>query len=109
MKSFVVVALFAALMQAPPSRFQQRTFQPRDGATILYGQAVPNDYDPGQPRPLVLALHPGQRNDTAYYGAQYMRQIFLPGLRALNPIMIAPDCPTRAWSDPPAEKAVMAL
>ena len=28
-----------------------------------------------------------------------MRSVFLPGLRELNPIMVAPDCPTRAWSD----------
>jgi predicted peptidase len=38
-----------------------------------------------------------------------MRDIFLPGLRDLDPIMIAPDCPTRAWTDPGAEQAVMAL
>jgi predicted peptidase len=38
-----------------------------------------------------------------------MRTVFLPGLRDLDPIMVAPDCPTRAWSDPAAEKAVMAL
>jgi predicted peptidase len=79
-----------------------------DGTTLLYGRVVPSDYDPKQPRPLVLALHPGGEK-TPFYGAQYMRSIFLPGLRELNPIMVAPDCPTRAWSDPAAEKAVMAL
>ena len=38
-----------------------------------------------------------------------MRSVFLPGLRELQPIMVAPDCPTGAWSDPVAEKAVMTL
>jgi predicted peptidase len=106
----VVVALFAALLQAqaPAFRFQQKTLQTPDGATLLYGRAVPGGYDPKQPRPLVLALHPGGEK-TAYYGSQFMRSLFLPGLRELDPIMVAPDCPTRSWSDPAAEKAVMAL
>jgi predicted peptidase len=108
MKLLIVAALFAALLQAPAYRFQQKTLQTPDGETLLYGRAIPSDYDPKQPRPLVLALHPGGER-TSYRGAQYMRSIFLPGLRELNPIIVAPDCPTRAWSDPAAEKAVMAL
>jgi predicted peptidase len=108
MKVLIVGAVAGALLQAPAFRLQQKTMTLDDGTTLLYGRAVPGDYDPQQPRPLVLALHPGQKN-TQYYGAQYMRSIFLPGLRELDPIMVAPDCPTRAWSDPAAEKAVMAL
>ncbi len=108
MKPWIVAALLAAFLQAPAFRFQQKALQMPDGTTLLYGRAVPGDYDPKQPRPLVLALHPGQKN-MSYYGAQYMRSVFLPGLRELNPIMVAPDCPTRAWSDPAAEAAVMAL
>jgi predicted peptidase len=108
MKPLIVAALFAALLQAPAYRFQQKTLQTADGGTLLYGRAVPSDYDPKQPRTLVLALHPGGEK-TSYYGAQYMRSIFLPGLSELHAIMVAPDCPTRAWSDPAAEKAVMAL
>jgi predicted peptidase len=38
-----------------------------------------------------------------------MRQIVAPGLRGLDPIVIAPDCPTRSWADPASERAVMAL
>jgi predicted peptidase len=108
MKPLIVAALLAAILQAPAFRLQQKTLQIPDGTTLFYGRAVPGDYDPKQPRPLVLALHPGG-DKTSYYGAQYMRSVFLPGLRELNPIMVAPDCPTRAWSDPAAEKAVMAL
>jgi predicted peptidase len=108
MKPLIVVALFGALLQAPAYRFQQKTLDAPGGTTLLYGRAVPGDYDPKQPRPLVLALHPGGEK-TPYYGAQFMRSLFLPGLRELNPIMVAPDCPTRSWADPAAEKAVMAL
>jgi len=108
MKLLIVTVLSTALLQAPAFRFQQKTLALPDGTTLLYGRAIPGDYDPDKPRPLVLALHPGQKN-TSYYGAQYMRSVFLPGLRDLDPIMVAPDCPTRAWSDPAAEKAVMTL
>lgn len=108
MLSLMIAALIAALMQAAPYRLQQTTFEPPDGGTLLYGRAVPSDYDPKDPRPLVLALHPGG-DKTPFYGTQYMRSIFLPGLLDLRPIMIAPDCPTREWSEPIAEKAVMAL
>jgi predicted peptidase len=108
MKPLIVFALLAALAQPAPARFQQRTLRTPDGATVLYGRAVPADYDPAHPRPLVLALHPGG-GGSAYYGAQFMRQLFLPGLRDLDPIMVAPDCPTRSWSDPASEQAVMAL
>jgi predicted peptidase len=33
----------------------------------------------------------------------------LPALGDLDPIIIAPDCPTRSWTDPVAERAVMTL
>ena len=108
MKALLLLALIAELAQASAPRFQRRTFRAPDGTTILYGRAMPGDYDSRQPRPLVLALHPGG-DKTPYYGDQFMRQIFLPGLSGLNPIMVAPDCPTRAWSDPVADQAVMAL
>jgi predicted peptidase len=105
---FLIFALFVGLAQPATSHVEQKTFQAPDGVTILYGISIPRDYDPGHPRPLVLALHPGGTK-TSYYGVQYMRHIFLPGLRELDPIMVAPDCPTAAWSDPAAEQAVMAL
>ena len=108
MKALFLFALIAELMQPPAPRFQQLTFRTADGAAIRYGLAIPTDNPPGQLHPLVLALHPGGEK-TPYYGDQYMRQIFLPGLGALDPIMVAPDCPTRAWSDPEAEQAVMEL
>jgi predicted peptidase len=38
-----------------------------------------------------------------------MRSIFVPGLRELGAITIAPDVPTRAWTDAQAEQAVVSL
>ena len=108
MKALALLTVIAQVVQPPVSRFQQLTFQAPDDVTIRYGLSIPRDYDPRQPRPLVLALHPGG-DKTPYYGDLFMRQIFLPALSDLDPIMVAPDCPTRAWSDPAADKAVMAL
>jgi predicted peptidase len=105
----VPIALLALALTAQPAtpRFEQRTFTTPDGSTMRYGLSVPGDYDAARPRPLVLALHPG--GSGPYYGDGFLRSIFLPGLREMAPIMIAPDVPGRAWTEPRAEQAVMAL
>jgi predicted peptidase len=102
-------ALFALLGQstAPPAVLQ-RTFVSPESGRILYGISVPAGYTKGEPRPLILALHPGGER-TPYYGLSFMRGIVSPALKDLNAIIVAPDCPTRSWSDPAAEQAVMAL
>lgn len=79
-----------------------------DGGDLLYALLVPDDYQKGQARPLVLALHPGAKQGD-YYGLGFARQVVAPGIIGLNAIVIAPDCPTRTWTDPGADKAVMAL
>ena len=74
-----------------------------------YAVSVPDGYDPdGDPRPLVLALHPGGISGQ-YYGSQYMRTTFEPALRHLGAVMVAPDVPTRRWSSDVADRGVMAL
>lgn len=74
-----------------------------------YAVSVPDGYDPdGDPRPLVLALHPGGISGQ-YYGSQYLRTIFEPALRHLGAVMVAPDVPTRRWSSDVADRGVMAL
>ena len=108
MKALFLLVLSAVLLQPPVSRSQRLTFRAPDGTKLLYGRTIPDDYDPRRPRPLVVALHPGGAR-TPFYGDQFMRQVALPGLADLDPIMVAPDCPTPAWSDPVADQAVMAL
>lgn len=93
--------------QAAPA-LTQRTFTAPDGWEVTYGLAVPGDYDPRRPRPLVLALHPGG-GESPFYGDSFMRNIFLPGLHELAPIMIAPDVVSRSWTEPRSERAVLAL
>jgi predicted peptidase len=104
----VLAALFALLGQSTPPAVLQRTFVSPESGRILYGISVPAGYTKGEPRPLILALHPGGER-TPYYGLSFMRGIVSPALKDLNAIIVAPDCPTGSWSDPAAEQAVMAL
>jgi predicted peptidase len=94
--------------QADSPTFAQRSFKAPDGSVVRYGLSVPGDYDRSRPRPLVLALHPGG-GGTPFYGAEYLRSVFLPGLRDLAPIMVAPDAPGGSWTDSRAEQAVLGL
>jgi predicted peptidase len=103
-----VLVVFVLLAQPATAIIHQRTFSVPEVGAIRYGISVPDDYDPRQPRPLVLALHPGGER-RPYYGSAFMAGIVTRALKDLGAIMIAPDCPTRAWSDPIADRAVMAL
>lgn len=78
------------------------------GSDLLYGLSLPDGYVPGQPRPLVLALHPGGAR-MLYYGSAYTRAVVAPALANLGAIIVAPDCPTNAWTDDTSERAVMTL
>jgi predicted peptidase len=104
------LALAAALVQPQPtsSGIYRMVFSAPDVGPVPYGLSIPRGYNPRQPRPLVLALHPGGER-FEYYGSAFMQQIVAPALADLGAIIVAPDCPTRAWTDPAAERAVMAL
>src|SRR5262245_51653319 len=108
MLNFLLLPLLTSLAAQVPDRgTHQLQFQTADGP-ILYGISIPRGYEPGTPRPLILALHPGGER-TPGYGSAYMRQIVAPALNGLEAVVLAPDCPARAWSDPVAERGVMAL
>jgi predicted peptidase len=107
----VTLALLAQL--TTPVRFHvtPASFDVPAGGTLRYAVAVPNGVDRQRPRPLVLALHPGGGAGIPYYGMQFMQQIVLPALAKtdLQPVVVAPDCPTRSWGEPASDRAVMAL
>jgi predicted peptidase len=77
-----------------------------DGTTLRYGISVPAGAD-GEPRPLVLVLHPGGRAE--YYGSSFMQSIVEPALRSWGAVMVAPDVPDRSWATARSERAVVAL
>ena len=99
--------LLALLQLTAPGDY--RLSMPIPGAQPLqYALSLPRGYDGTERRPLILALHPGGPR-TPGYGAAFMYQVVLPGLYNLDPIVIAPDCPTQSWTDPASEQAVMQL
>jgi dipeptidyl aminopeptidase/acylaminoacyl peptidase len=119
-----VLALAAAALWAPPPlqgqsagatglpappRVIETTLELRDGSALRYAIAQPNGYDDasGDPRPLVLALHPGGRSE--YYGSSFLQSIVEPALRSWGAVMIAPDVPDRSWATPRSEQALLAL
>ena len=108
MMLFLLATMLAQQAASPIGRIQNQVLPVPGVGTITYGISVPNDYRPGEPRPLILALHPGGAR-SAYYGSAFMRQVVLPGLGDLGAIVVAPDSPETPWTDPMADRAVMAL
>ncbi len=60
------------------------------------------------PRPLVLSLHYAGHG-AEWYGAALLEQVVEPVLRELAPIVVAPDCPGRSWSEEASQAAVVEL
>lgn len=93
---------------AGPPRINNTVFELSDGSKMTYGISLPADDAPdGEPRPLVLALHPG--GSAPYYGSNFMVRIVEPALRDWNAIIVAPDVPARRWNNEQSEQAVLAL
>jgi predicted peptidase len=104
----LVLALVIAQAVATP-RIRNRTLPVPEIGTITYGISAPAVAGPsGTPRPLVLALHPGGQR-VAYYGSRFLQQVVLAGVSPLEAVVVAPDCPASSWTDPSAERAVLAL
>lgn len=103
-------ALALALNQSAPATpgVHELTFQTPGGGSMLYAVSVPKGYSPERSVPLVLVLHPGGER-MRYYGSAFMKRLVEPGLAGLGAVMIAPDCPAASWTDPSADRAVMAL
>src|SRR5262245_15086042 len=99
----------AAGAQSPtPGRIQPQLLAVPEVGPVEYGLRIPAGYDRSRPRPLVLALHPGGPRMKAY-GAWFAAEIVSPALGTLDPIVVAPDCPTRSWTDDAADRGVVAV
>ena len=86
----------------------QHTLALPDGTLVRYTLSVPEGYLPGEPVPLVLALHFGGKI-TPFYGRNILELLVEPGLRELGAIIVAPDALDPGWNDPRDEAAVLAL
>lgn len=93
---------------AHAAAFREMAMPRPGGGQLLYALSLPDGYEPGVARPLILALHPGGQR-MRYYGGAYAKLVVEPALRDLGAIIVAPDCPTQGWNDPLADQSVMAL
>jgi pimeloyl-ACP methyl ester carboxylesterase len=105
-----------AAAQAPgdPStitlKLYARTLERPGAPPINYVIAIPPNYSPATPVPLILALHFGVGNGEATgAGGDVVQALVGPALAELGAIIVAPDSVRGNWSTPENEKAVNAL
>ena len=103
----LLAACLLTAVQASAAEFRELRLRV-DGGELLYAIALPDGFKSGEPRPLVLALHPGGER-TRYYGRAYASLVVMPAVSDLRAIVVAPDCSWQAWTDPAADRAVVAL
>ena len=66
--------------------------------SVTYTLALPAPAAHDSPRPLVVSLHFGGPV-SPHYGRDLLENVVEPALRPLGAVMLAPDCPQRAWLD----------
>ena len=109
MRWLLTTVLLSTLVQAPlEPGLHNPTLEVEGVGTVTYGISVPGDYDPAEPRPLVLALHPGGSRGPGY-GMQFLRGVVGPALQDWGAIIVSPDAPDRRWANETSEHGVMAL
>ena len=106
----LIVALLAAstmVLTQPGTgpRIQTGVIDVPDHGQMGYTISVPRDLNDDEPRPFILALHPGGGSR----GGPFLYQIVEPALRDWGAIIVAPDSPNRRWSVESAEQSVLFL
>ena len=114
MRRIAVGLAWAAALLGPhsllaQSRVTETTLDVGAGPELRYAISLPDGWEGAadDPRPLVVALHPGGR--APYYGSSFMQSIVEPGLRSWGAVMVAPDVPDGSWATARSERAVLAL
>ncbi len=99
--------LSAQVVEAP--QVTETVFDLGGGEAMRYAISLPEGYrdSPREPRPLILALHPGGRSP--YYGSWFMQAIVDPALRGWGAVIVAPDVPDERWATERSERALLAL
>lgn len=108
MKLLLVALLLVYPAASAQPRVRNLAMQLPEGGALTYGLSLPVGDKVGDPRPLVIALHPGGPRG-AYYGSRFMSQVVAPAFAGWDAVIVAPDCPTQSWAEPAAAQAVLAL
>jgi predicted peptidase len=93
------------------TRLASGTWVSPAGTRLRFSIVVP-PMIPGDKLPLVVALHglaPTGDTVPAYFGLRALESLFGPALRPLGALIVAPDAPGNNWTDPIAERALLAL
>jgi len=109
-----VLQLCLILLTAYPppvaSEIQLRNLTLEDGTQVRYGIAVPENVDPDQPLPLILALHHSWTGDLPdYFGVTFLLRLIAPAFEELGALMVAPDALEHDWLSPRSQRAVWAV
>jgi len=98
------------LPQAPGLYARTLTLDP--DTALRCSIAIPRQYRPADPVPLLLALHYGWEMlgpPPPFYGEGLLLGLVEPALGELEAIIAAPDCPGRDWAEAGSEAALLAL
>ncbi|MGE3704895.1 MAG: dienelactone hydrolase family protein [Vicinamibacterales bacterium] len=94
---------------------QSASGEPQSASGETQSVSAGREAAPGAPEsgaggalPLVVVLHAGGER-VAYQGSRIVQELVLPALGGLGAVIVAPDCPAASWTDPSAERAVLAL
>ena len=101
----------AAIPSDTTVRLATGTWVSPEGTRIRFAMVVPA-MRPGQELPFVVALHGrASTGDSvpAWYGMRSLEALFGPALRPLGALIVAPDAPKNNWTDPEAERAMVAF
>lgn len=93
------------------TRLALGTWVSPEGTRVRFAIVVP-PMNPGDRLPLVLALHAmAATGDSVppWFGMRSLESLFGPALRPLGAVIVAPDAPGNNWTDPVAERAMIAL
>lgn len=105
---FVPLLVLAPLLDLPTAPGVHELTLNTAGGRVMYGVSVPRGYNASTPVPLVVVLHSGGQR-VPFYGAAFTRFLVEPALRDLQAIIVAPDCPANAWSDPACDAGMLAV
>jgi predicted peptidase len=110
--SFIpVIIAFLSFQPIPASQLEDKVLILKDGTELRYAISTPKLADSSQSVPLVLALHYGWRGSSVPegYGRQFLSLLIHPAFERMDCVIVAPDCPSRSWTDSKSEQAVLEL
>lgn len=103
---FLTIVTFDSAQEKPVMLF--KIAELKSGLKLRYTLSLPRHYSPTASYPLVVALH-YSGEVTPFYSKGFMTSLVEPALEDLEAIIVAPDCPSKGWTNADSEAAVLEL